>query len=52
MKKMKQKEACGFSQKHHQLVGLAHISIQAEQVKGHGKYIFFLSLLCCSSRSN
>jgi len=44
--------ACGFSQKHRQLVGPAPISIQAREVKGRGKYIFFLSLLRCSSRSN
>jgi ketosteroid isomerase-like protein len=44
--------ACGFSQKHRQLVGPAPISIQARQVKGRGKYIFFLSLLRCSSRSD
>jgi hypothetical protein len=31
---------CGFLQKHHQLVGLAPISIQAWQVKGCDKFNF------------
>jgi hypothetical protein len=31
---------CGFLQKHHQLVGLAPISIQTLQVKRHDIYIF------------
>jgi hypothetical protein len=44
--------ACGFSQKHRQSVGPAPISIQAWQVKGRGKFFFFLSLLRCSSRSD
>jgi len=42
--------ACGFSQKHRQLVGPAPISIQAWHVKGRGKYIYIFSLLRCSSR--
>jgi hypothetical protein len=46
------KNACGFSQKHDQLVGLALITIQAQYVKGCDQYIRFLSLLRCSSRSN
>jgi len=37
--------ACGFSQKHRQLVGLAPISIQARQVKGRGNFFFFF-LFC------
>jgi hypothetical protein len=44
--------ACGFLQKHHQLVGSTPINIQARHVKVRGKYIYFLSLLCCNFRSD
>jgi len=37
--------ACGFSQKHCQLVGPAPISIQARQVKG-AVNIYFFFLFC------